>query len=68
MQSKKCSKCGTLFTCHSPQPGCWCEKMQLSIDTLDQLKNNFQDCLCSQCLKSFENVESPEATLSSHYN
>jgi hypothetical protein len=51
---KKCSKCEKEFICVNESGGCWCERVQLSIETLQSLKDNFDNCLCSFCLKNFE--------------
>ncbi|ANE49161.1 cysteine-rich CWC family protein [Flavisolibacter tropicus] len=61
MKAKKCSKCQTIFTCSNPQPGCWCEGVRLTPETLEQLKASYEDCLCPACLKSFEQTNT-EAT------
>ena len=51
---KHCSKCGKNFNCQNETRGCWCEQLHLSADTLTHLKENYDNCLCPQCLKSFE--------------
>jgi hypothetical protein len=50
---KNCSKCGTAFNCGNEMPGCWCENLQLDQKALDTLKNNFENCLCPECLKAY---------------
>ncbi len=47
----KCSKCGKTFTC-KPQGGCWCNNYQLSANQLKELKENYADCLCEDCIIS----------------
>ncbi|SEP11932.1 cysteine-rich CWC family protein [Niastella yeongjuensis] len=51
---KKCSKCETAFNCQNESRGCWCEEVQLSTRQLDYLKENYENCLCPNCLKEFE--------------
>ncbi|MFL5811376.1 MAG: cysteine-rich CWC family protein [Flavisolibacter sp.] len=51
---KTCSKCGSAFNCGNESPGCWCEQVQLDQRILDLLKENYANCLCPNCLKSFE--------------
>ena len=53
---KNCSKCGSAFDCCNEIPGCWCENLQLDQQTLDALKNNFDNCLCPACLKTYEKL------------
>jgi hypothetical protein len=54
---KRCSKCGFIFNCTNEQNGCWCEHIQLDTSTLDQLKNEFDNCLCPECLKAYEHKQ-----------
>jgi hypothetical protein len=53
MSLKKCSKCSASFECCNEQPGCWCETVFLDLPTLKQLKQEFDNCLCPQCLKPY---------------
>ncbi len=53
MSSKKCSKCNSVFECGHEKPGCWCENLFLDLNTLKELKDNYDNCLCPACLKSF---------------
>ena len=54
MSEKKCSKCGEAFTCKHEEMGCWCERVKLSEETLKYLKEHYDNCLCPDCLGSFE--------------
>lgn len=54
MALKKCSKCSVTFECCNEQPGCWCEKLFLDMDTLNDLKAKYDNCLCPACLKEYE--------------
>ncbi len=58
MANKVCSKCKAEFICHANSNGCWCEQYQLSEQSLQYLKNSFDDCLCEQCLRSYDIVNS----------
>jgi hypothetical protein len=50
---KKCSKCGTVFTCKQETGGCWCEQFTLSKEMLHYLKEQYENCLCPECLHEF---------------
>ncbi|MGE0562246.1 MAG: cysteine-rich CWC family protein [Flavobacteriales bacterium] len=47
---KKCSKCGELFGCQNLERGCWCENHQLTTEQLTYLKENYDNCLCENCI------------------
>jgi hypothetical protein len=51
---KKCSKCYNSFDCCNEKEGCWCENVFLDLETLKDLKNTFDNCLCAECLKVYE--------------
>ena len=57
MAKKECSKCGSSFTCTNETAGCWCENLQLSTQTLQFLKDSYENCLCPDCLKHYEQKE-----------
>lgn len=63
MAVKQCSKCGVDFGCASPVRGCWCEQYSIPVETLAQLRTEFDNCLCPQCLAVYqsagENAEMP---------
>jgi len=43
---KKCSECGSLFTCEEDTGTCWCASLpKLSKDEIDD-----GDCVCKKCL------------------
>jgi len=47
--SKTCPRCGAGFEClHAP--GCWCTDYTLLPEKLNRLKQEFDNCLCPQCL------------------
>ena len=49
-----CEGCGAEFTCGVLSPECWCEKVELSTQTREQLTGNYKECLCESCLRTFE--------------
>lgn len=53
MALKRCSKCGAEFGCCSEQPGCWCEGLSIDVVVLEQLKKEFDNCLCPGCLGQY---------------
>lgn len=53
MSLKSCSKCKTNFECGNEKPGCWCEDFFLDIETLAKLRKEYDNCLCSNCLKEY---------------
>jgi len=57
MALKKCSKCGKEFTCGNEKPGCWCEGLFLDIETLNELKEKYDNCLCPTCLEAYSNKQ-----------
>jgi hypothetical protein len=52
-KEKRCSKCGAAFDCGGLF-GCWCRDVKLDEATLKSLRANYADCLCPNCLKTFE--------------
>lgn len=53
MTAKKCAKCDADFNCNANGADCWCENQVLTTDILQYLKENYVDCLCVDCLKSY---------------
>lgn len=53
MAQKNCSKCGQAFGCCNETSGCWCESVRIETKTLEQLKKEFDNCLCTACLESY---------------
>lgn len=51
--NKVCPRCNTDFRCDVKE-GCWCEKVDVSRDTLKKMRQDYIDCLCENCLKAFE--------------
>ncbi len=54
-KTKKCESCGKSFSCASESGNCWCFELKLDFETLENLRNNYQNCLCEDCLKKVEN-------------
>jgi iron complex transport system permease protein len=52
-RSKVCSQCGRTFGCGQGQPSCWCGSIELRRETLAELREIAEDCLCPACLGSF---------------
>jgi hypothetical protein len=63
---KTCSKCGVQFSCQNEMPGCWCERVQLNQETLDELKATYENCLCPVCLQGFANRDAKNFGASSN--
>lgn len=49
---KKCPKCGNFFTCDGDND-CWCEKVQIHQKDFLRISQEYNDCLCPECLKSY---------------
>ncbi|MCB9016920.1 MAG: cysteine-rich CWC family protein [Lentimicrobiaceae bacterium] len=51
---KICPRCGLPFECeHSAS--CWCNAYTLSPANTEKLRNEFDNCLCPQCLQLYAN-------------
>ena len=53
LRRKQCLRCGNEFGCAQGEPGCWCESIVLSRETLAELRTLADDCLCPACLSGF---------------
>jgi len=51
--NKVCPRCQAGFHC-TVQEGCWCEKVALDQQALKKLRTNYIDCLCENCLNTFQ--------------
>ncbi|MBR1769300.1 MAG: cysteine-rich CWC family protein [Bacteroidales bacterium] len=49
---KTCPKCKSEFECKHNE-NCFCMNYRLSADKLRILKNEFDGCLCEDCLKDY---------------
>ena len=55
---KVCSLCGTGFGCGHGAPGCWCERVTVRTDTLEEIRTISEDCICPTCLAGFAKRDS----------
>lgn len=49
---KMCAACGRVFGCGAETDACWCAGLTLTETMADELRTKFNDCLCSDCLKT----------------
>jgi iron complex transport system permease protein len=59
--SKICSFCDASFDCHEGGPGCWCESIVLTRDTLAELRALSEDCVCADCLQDLAEAPASDA-------
>ena len=45
-----CESCGKAFSCGANVGKCWCFAVELKAETLTELRENFESCLCKDCL------------------
>ena len=45
-----CSKCGAEFECGVSTGNCWCMNYVVPEMELEEMKKDFKDCLCPDCL------------------
>jgi iron complex transport system permease protein len=57
---KECPQCGERFGCLHGRPGCWCEQVTLTAETLVRLRTLADDCLCPACLSEYAEREAGE--------
>jgi len=51
---KKCPKCSAEFLCYSSSDKkCWCDNYFVSADNLKLLAENYNNCLCPDCLSLY---------------
>ncbi|MGB0882956.1 MAG: cysteine-rich CWC family protein [Vicingaceae bacterium] len=50
VKHKKCSKCNADFTCNDSGDSCWCNNHKLTKEQLMFLKDNYENCLCEDCI------------------
>jgi hypothetical protein len=53
-ETKTCEACGKEFGCGANRAECWCFAVDLSAETLVELRENFKKCLCRNCLLNLE--------------
>ena len=47
----KCEACGKDFVCGVSLKGCWCSEIRLTDETRREMRSQFKDCLCRECLE-----------------
>ena len=50
-----CESCGEEFSCGANVEKCWCFEVELKAETLADLREDFKNCLCQDCLKKIRN-------------
>jgi len=53
-EKKICESCGKKFSCGVSVGKCWCFAVELKAETLAELRENFKNCLCQDCLKKIK--------------
>ena len=54
-----CESCGEEFFCGVNVGECWCFAVEVKTETLAGLREDFENCLCEDCLKEIkENAHS----------
>lgn len=46
-----CESCGEEFSCGARIGECWCFAVELKAETLTELREDFKNCLCENCLE-----------------
>jgi hypothetical protein len=46
-----CESCGEEFSCGANVGECWCFEVEVKAETLAKLRENFNNCLCWNCLE-----------------
>ncbi len=54
-----CESCGEEFSCGANIGKCWCFGVELKPETLADLREDFKNCLCQDCLEKV-NVDKAE--------
>lgn len=49
-----CESCGEEFSCGANIRKCWCFEVELKTETLADLREDFKNCLCEDCLKKIK--------------
>jgi len=49
-ETKTCESCGKDFSCGANVAECWCFGVDLNKETLAKLQEDFESCLCRDCL------------------
>ena len=48
--TKTCESCGKDFSCGANAGKCWCFDVELKAQTVAELREDFKNCLCEDCL------------------
>lgn len=48
---KICESCGEAFSCGANVGECWCFAVEVKAEVLAELRENFESCLCEDCLR-----------------
>lgn len=55
--NKTCPKCGAGFKCYNMGiESCWCEAYYVAPEKLEEMRNQWDGCLCEDCLTEFVQV------------
>jgi hypothetical protein len=54
---KVCAVCAATFACGGP--ACWCARIQLTPESLRALREQYNGCLCPECLQKQARSSSP---------
>ncbi|EKO17212.1 cysteine-rich CWC family protein [Leptospira kirschneri] len=57
---KLCQRCGQAFGCGAAFCSCECFSVSLSLEVRNQIKENYDDCICILCLKELEKSKKKE--------
>lgn len=49
-----CESCGESFDCGAKIGECWCFNIEVGTENLENLKKDFKNCLCFNCLQKSE--------------
>ncbi len=54
-ETKICEVCGAKFSCGANIGKCWCFEIELKTETLTELREDYKNCLCENCLGKVKN-------------
>ena len=49
-----CERCGEAFSCGARVGECWCFAVEVKAETLAELREDFKNCLCENCLNKIK--------------
>ncbi len=50
----KCESCEKEFSCGAKAGKCWCFEVEIEPENLAQLREDFKNCLCRDCLSNLK--------------